>query len=142
MRRAISSSVRARPTITLTTVFGSRIARRSSSAQALAHVREVDLAELALGADDAAEDGGVGHDYLASGCPVNGTCRSPAAFALARSPRRSYRLVVAGLACPAIPCTVAMSAPASSMSPMNVRRMSCGENDETFACSANRATSC
>src|SRR5208337_1649005 len=32
-----------------------------SEAEALAHVRRIDLAKLALGADDAAEDGGVGH---------------------------------------------------------------------------------
>src|SRR5271156_1989484 len=43
-----------------------RVAEDGSEAEAPAHVRRIDLAELALGADDAAEDGGVGHDRLAA----------------------------------------------------------------------------
>jgi hypothetical protein len=64
---------------------------------------------------------------------TNGTCSSSAARCLARSPRRSYRAVVAGLECPAWAWTVAMSAPASSKSPTNVRRLCRVQHNRSYA---------
>ena len=55
---------------------------------------------------------------------VTGTWSNSVAFFFTRSPRRSYRAVVTGDACPASCWTVAMSAPPSRRSPTNVRRMS------------------
>ena len=67
-------------------------------------------------------------------CPSNdaqpyGTPTNPAAFLFATSGLRSYPTVVATEACPMSCCTSATSAPASSMSPANVRRRWCGLSD-------------
>ena len=65
--------------------------------------------------------------------PLKGTCSSSAALLFASSPLLSYLAVVVMLACPAILCTVAMSAPRSRRSEMKERRRSWGEKGLTFA---------
>jgi hypothetical protein len=55
-----------------------------------------------------------------------GTLREPGAFSCTAWSRRSYLPVVETEACPAIFCTVARSTPASSRSPVQVRRRSWG----------------
>ena len=65
-----------------------------------------------------------GSSSARSGCPqaMRGMPISAAAFAAARSPRRSSRWVVVTWACLASRCTMAMSAPALSKSSMLARR--------------------
>ena len=60
--------------------------------------------------------------------PTNGTPSNSAALRFISAGRRSYLAVVPTCACPASRCAAARSAPASSRSPMKVRRRSCGEN--------------
>jgi hypothetical protein len=74
--------------------------------------------------------------YDALAIEIKGILSRAAALRLAASPRRSYRAVVAMLACPASSATVAKSAPAASRVLMKVRRRSCGLKVATLACAA------